>query len=132
MRMDPLDLPDPGSLGQTLNGITGTVRAAKELGAAVVEDSSFELVLPVVWALIVLVALSRVLKFFQGWSDAGARRYGDGQRVLTFRTPKAYEDEIRALKATIADMALQLAELTGGNNAPQPKGETNVEANQSA
>jgi hypothetical protein len=116
--MDPLDLADPGSLGSAIDGITGTVKSAQRLGEVIVEDTSFELVLPVVWALIVLIGFSRLLKFLQGWSDAGAKRYGEGARVLTFRSSKqAYQSEIAALRNDLAAALTRISELEGGDTS---------------
>ena len=115
--MDPLDLPDPGSLGSAIDGITGTVKSVQRLGETVVDDTSFELVLPVVWALIVLIGISRFLKFLQPWSEGGAKRYAEGARVMTFKAPKAYEAELAALKAQLREALDEISDLKGGATA---------------
>lgn len=119
--MDPLDLPDPGGLGGAIDGLTGTVRSVEEFADAVNDVTSFELVLPILWALIALMAASRFMKWTQGWSDAGAQRYREGRPIIGRRTAKEYEAEIAELKAKLAEALGQAAEHVGMDAPAKPQ-----------
>ncbi len=110
--MDPLEVGDTGGLGNAIDGLTHTVRSAGDFADAVNEVTSFELVLPLLYILLGVIVFNRILKFLQGWSDGGARRYAEGRPVFS-RKAASYEEEIAELKRIVAEQGRRLAELAG-------------------
>jgi hypothetical protein len=113
---DLLDNGDAGSLAGALDSVTETVQSVERFANTVKTASSFEVVLPLVWAIIALWAARWFIQLLRPWNDGAARRWEATGRVTNRRTPKDYEAQIASLNARIAELLAELEEA----RAPTP------------
>lgn len=120
--MDPLEAGDAGGLAGALDSVTETVESVERFATTVRDASSFEVVLPIVWAIVALYAARMVLRFVGPWNDGAAERYRTDRRVFTNRrSRKDYEAEIESLNARIGELLAELEEARAPKSTTKPE-----------
>jgi hypothetical protein len=115
------DAGDAGELSGVFSTISGTVDSMETLGNKLVQVTSFNMTVAMIWAVIAFAFFTMIVRLAKPWNDGAAERWRVTGRVL----PKVDRDQrIQDLEDKLANALAQLAALTGAS-ASQPQGDGN-------
>jgi hypothetical protein len=126
--MNPLDEGDAGGLGSVFDSITGAVHSVERLGQTVNTVTTFSMTVAMIWAIILFMFFSLLVRLLRAWNDAAAERYRTDRPVFPPRQTSPHgrsdpDNRIEDLEARLAQAMLIIEELRG-ERAParEPEG----------